>query len=120
MLKSPLIINLPHNFSRFYFSIQQKHHRTDQALRSILTPIAERICNQKQSYPKTLIFAAHSIITPISYFFAHMLGDGIFVDGVKRAGAKLVIQFHGQTDAEMQKAILDELCKENSRWDIHI
>ena len=116
MLKSPRIITLPHSFTRFNFNFQLKNHQMERALYSILTPIADDLKQQKQDYPKTLIFSAHSTITPVTYFMAHRLGKDMYVDGVQRSSNKLVIQFHGQTDTGMQKEILNEFRKMNSRY----
>ena len=115
MLKLPRIITLPHSFARFNFDFQLKIHQMERALYSILTPIADDLKQQKQDYPKTL-FSAHSTITPVTYFMAHRLGKDMYVDGVQRSSNKLVIQFHGQTDTGMQKEILNEFRKMNSRY----
>ena len=73
MSKSRRIITLPHSFARFNFDFQLKNHQMERALYSILTPIADDK-QQKQDYPKTLIFSAHSTITPVTYFMANRLG----------------------------------------------
>ena len=45
---------------------------------------------QKQDYPKTSGFSAHSTITSVTLFMAHRLGEDMYVDGVQRSSNKLV------------------------------
>ena len=46
--------------------------------------------------------------------------EDTFVDWVQGSSHKLVIQFQGQTDKSMQKNILNEFVKPNSKSHLHL
>ena len=93
----------------------------DCALISILTPIADDLKQQMQDYPKTSVFSGHCTITHVTFFMANRLREDMFVgDGIQRYSHKLVIQFQGQTDESMQKNILNEFVKPNSKSHLHL
>ena len=60
-------------------------------------------------------------ITHVTFFMANRLREDMFVgDGIQRYSHKLVIQFQGQTDESMQKNILNEFVKPNSKSHLHL
>ena len=102
MLDSPVIITEPQDFSRFFFTVTEKLPQKDEALREILSPIVVKLKSLLTNLPKTVIFAAHTLIPLIYNYFLNKLGS-------IQCQYSLVVQFHGQLTSGTQSKILQEL-----------
>ena len=105
------------NRSNIYYDkkVRMSNHHGYESYDTIVIPIANELALQREKYPMTIIYLKLNNYGYVYTLFEQILQDKQFVSDTKDPAARLFAQFHAPQTRRMEKSLIAEVKKENSR-----
>ena len=111
--KCKLVVANPDRTNIYYDKV---FRHGDDAVESILTPVAQGLLDDKVDYPLTVIYVSLKLCGFAYRLFEYILGIEQYfpVDSAYIPSNRLFAQFHGPQTKQMKEEILKQLCSKKS------